>query len=373
MNEQEQKHHPYSPSSFPAWAQCPHWESGDTKAMREAANLGTRQHELLAKVMNGDVRIDDVDEDNDVLIPVRRAYFDLNNLIAEEFPNSMADDLLIETEKRVGEGTGFPTGTYGTGDIFVSVRMDTARPSIDADHILVVDYKSHFTNKTYWEQLAFYAWAYAKDIPGVKYATLAIYYGDEGTLETLRVTPDRAYAMALHAIANRLNRDDMPRTASAWCALCKMCGKCPEAFRLIQKAKDILPSEPDGNLAPGLLPSMLDVSGEVKKRIAALEDYARKVADENGGVIKDGTGRERYALKEVRFSNMKIQQFFDAVRRFVPAGDVLGACKLTKSGAKALLKGRVDENGNALTTKRVNEIVESACEPAPSGWRMTKL
>lgn len=363
-------HHPLSPSSYPAWEQCPHWERGTTSEMKEAAAIGTRQHALLARALMKEVDLDEVDEDNDIVIPVRRAVRGITQFVEQELPG--AADNVIECERRLSASSDFPQNPFGTADVLVHRKIGCVTDG--KNHLLAIDYKSRYTNKTYWEQLAFYAYAMMRRCPMLDYATLAVWYGDEATIETMDVSKERAYAMALHAIANRLNREQMGRHASPWCSLCKHCATCKQAFSLVEKAYSVLPPRADETtIDETKLADMLAVAGEVKHRIYALDEYARQYALDNGGTIMDKDGKPRYFLKEIRLSKLNLQPFFNAVRSYVTAADVLGASKLTKQAARDLLKGRTNAEGHALSKKEIDAIIEGASTPDEPGYRMTKV
>ena len=79
-------HHPLSPSSYPAWSLCPHYEGGAPNADTTA---GTIAHELLYKAFEGQIDLfndyDISDIDKDTLFFVRHAFIGINALIEELF------------------------------------------------------------------------------------------------------------------------------------------------------------------------------------------------------------------------------------------------------------------------------------------------
>ena len=369
------KHHDYAPSSYPAWEKCPHWESANTKEMQDAAVIGTFQHKALADVLSGKDfdELGDYLQSDDVIIPVRRAVRGIKEFLEQQMPGAESRTMLCEV--MVDANCYFPLDVYGTADVVVFRKDGTG--ATDADHLIVIDYKSRYTDKTYWEQLAFYAYAFSLSVSPLgdrtfKYATLAVWYGDEGTIETMDVTLDRAYAIALHALANRLNREQMPRKASAWCSLCKHCGVCPQAFSLVQKAYAILPANAEGNIEPHMLPQMMDIAREVKKRIYSLDEYAKQVALEHGGVLADASGKPIYIYKECNMSKLQIQPFFDAVRKHVSASKVLEKCTLTKQAARELLRDTKKEDGKYFTLKEADEIIRDNSSPALPSYKITR-
>ncbi len=365
-------HHELSPSAYPAWRQCAHWERADRPddTTAEAAAIGTAQHELLHKYMTGELSYDaEVDELSEVLFPVRRAVSGIRQLFRDVFPAGVPDKVLSEVRVT---GYDFPMHPFGTADVIAH----TSR------HLLVVDYKSRSTDKEYWEQLAFYAVAFLDEafddhVHLDDFAiTLAVWYGDEGTCDTKTTTYDECFALANYAIANRLAKCT-PRHASSWCNLCKECGTCPESLRLIALADKALPRADDEDKpideATGRIPQLLMVAAELEKRIAAFRDKAKAYAAAHGGIIADRDGTPLFELKPVRLTDLDIQSYYDKVRGILTPADVLAAAKLTKEKAKALLKGRKDKDGNALRAKDIDAIVKNSCTNEQITYRLSRV
>lgn len=356
-------HHPtLPPSSYPAWAQCPHWESRAASETPEAA-IGTRQHQLLAQAFAGEIDLDTVEDvPSETLIPVRRAYNGLLRLTVEVLGGEPDARFC---EHSVGNSL-LPEMPFGTLDYAAYL----------GDSLLVADYKSFATEKEHWEQLAFYAYAFRAEESNRKFTsiTLAVWYGDTGAFDLRTVTPEEAYALVLHAIANRLNRAHLPRCSGAWCSLCADCGACSKALAIVEKTNAIVPPAADGlSLLPvERLPLILTVCAEAKKRIRAVESYAKQVAADNGGALRNPDGSVAYELKERARSEIEIQTFYDAVRDLLKPPQILGVCTITKTAAKSLLKGKRRE-GRALKAKEIDAIIEGACVKTESSTVLAKV
>lgn len=359
-------HHPtLPPSSYPAWAQCPHWERAESKELAEAAAIGTQQHELLHKAFCMEVNLDDVDAPSDVLYPVRRAYNGIKRLIENTFGGGHHRPPMSEV--KVGS-VKLPYEPFGTADVVVS----------GSERLFVLDYKSRQTEKSHWEQLAFYATALLEAGGGaenlnVKLVTLAVWYGDEGTVDMKEMTPEAALALCLHAIANRLNKDNLPRKAGTWCPLCKQCGACPDSVSIIHQSQSFLPTTVEGNIPENLIPALLTVGTEVKKRLVALGEWARAVAVRNGGYLIDAEGNRAYELKPVRRSELDIQKFYDATRAVLKPNEVLTACKLTKEKARALLYKRPKKDGGHYTMREADAIIAEASTPIDDAAKLVRV
>lgn len=359
-------HHPtLPPSSYPAWAQCPHWERAESKELAETAAIGTQQHELLHKAFCMEANLDEVDAPSDVLFPVRRAYNGIKRLIEDTFGGGHHRPLMSEV--KVGS-VKLPYEPFGTADVVVS----------GSERLFVLDYKSRQTEKSHWEQLAFYATALLEAGGGaenlnVKLVTLAVWYGDEGTVDMKEMTPEAALALCLHAIANRLNKDNLPRKAGTWCPLCKQCGACPDSVSIVHQSQSFLPTTVEGNIPENLIPALLTVGTEVKKRLVALGEWARAVAVRNGGFLLDAEGNRSYELKPVRRSELDIQKFYDATRAVLKPNEVLTACKLTKEKARALLYKRPKKDGGHYTMREADAIIAEASTPIEDAAKLVRV
>lgn len=340
-------HETLPPSSYPAWAQCPHWEAmqGDSKVASE----GTQQHELLRLALDGDIDLDTTEDvDKGMLYIIRRATREIKQSIARVFGDK---GYSISTELEV-TSIALPEQPFGTADVIAV--------SDDGDQLMVIDYKSFFTEKEYKEQLAFYAYAYCeRQRIDPEHITLAVYYGDTGTMQSFKpMNLEEVRNIAIGAIGKRLNKANEPRKASPWCGLCANCGQCQSALSLVDKGQAIIPIDTSIALPMERIAPMLTVCSELEKRIKAFREYAKGVAEQMGGIILDANGTVAYELKQSKTSKVNIRELFEVIRTMVTPQELLGACSITKTAIKSLLKGRLYD-GAPIKVKRIDEIIDS--------------
>lgn len=333
-------HHEFSPSSYPAWTTCPHWES---KPADEATDAGTRAHSLLYRAFMGLVNLDDeeavANEDRDTLRCVRRAKEGITHLIDELFYGEDPDEL--EYEYRAGSAK-LPYSPFGTADVIARC----------GNHLVVIDYKNRYSDRDYTEQLSAYAQFYCEYEDRVTRITLCVWYGDTGTHTLRETTPEECYKSSLFAISNRISKDSRPRQASAWCTLCAECGACPAAQALVNKAFSIVPKNTSVMINPESIAPMLTICNEVEKRIKAFKAWAKEYAAENGGIV-DSEGRMAYILREKKKREIVIGELFNNVKDYVSASELIGACTISQSALKPLLasKGKTNAEIDELISK----------------------
>ena len=384
-------HHPYyQPSAFPAWAECPHWErkEGD-KELQAEAEAGTQQHELFAMAMNwwASDRDEehkkgyclDIDNENDVarfpkdiLLPVRGAVHRTVKLIEDLFQidGEPCDSLqcFAEEEVEATEDIWEPLNHYitaaearepifGTADLIVEGKDKDGKK-----HILVVDYKSHYTNKEYWMQLAFYLLAFNCRLDTD--ATLAVVYGDSEQVDVRHISWLKLRKLldeVLQVIIDRAIRAK-PCKPSAWCSLCQYAGKCETSVALIARTNRLF----DQVVPAKDLEAMLIIATEVEKRIKALREYAMQVAKENGGELVNEEGKVVYRVTTAKRSDIDIRAFYEAAKRYFTPDQIIGVSKLTKSAIKYLFDKGLPE-GVTVPKKEVERLIEgSSIELAPT-------
>jgi hypothetical protein len=338
-------HHELSPSSYPAWSLCPHFEGGAPNADTTA---GTIAHELLYKAFNGDVDLTDdadvADVDKDTLFCVRKAFSGINAIISELFhghePWSRYHELEVKSERFAGE-------PFGTADVI----------ALYDNHLIVVDYKHRFSDRDYLPQLAAYA-SFATDskFPLANRITLAVWYGDTATYWLHETTKEECDEIALLAINQRINKDVYPRKASPWCNLCKFCGGCQEAFGLVDKGVAIIPKD-DNALAtidPSKIAPMLTICATLEKRIKAFREWAKDFAIANGGAILNEDGTPAYAIKQKQRKELDIHMIVEATKGTdITPHDIINACTISQKSLKAMLsaKGKTKAEADELIAK----------------------
>ena len=362
------EHHPtYQPSAFPAWAQCPSWDRKPVPDGDEAVREGILQHELLAKSFTPakdstpptmELDLDDEEQTKDIdpntLFAVRRAH---DNILAKlnEYHSDTEFTLLPEhrCEDTIGRFSPLDNGVpiFGTADLIAVPKT--------GDTFTVVDYKSHYTNKPYWEQLMFYAVCFAQT-SNFKWANLVVCYGDNGTVEEKLIHIDSAISNTRFLLRNRNNpmaRRYM-RNSGAWCDLCSHCGNCAVAQGIVKRANKIIPSSNEV-LWPEDYVNMLAICASAEKRIKAFREHALQYAKENGGVITDGDGNIAYEIQTSQRSELDIDAFYKKTRDILSPNAIIAAAKLPKTKAKELLKAT-----GTLKSKEIEAILkDSSTEP----------
>ena len=151
------QHHELSPSSFPAWAICPAFDSDN--AEREDATEGTKQHEVLSKLLRAPTDADPAAALAVLSDPAAEAV-----AWAAGYVRALAGGLTVLSEHHLTYTTpdAFALGGrsvvyFGTGDAII-----IHPPGNTAD---LIDYKSG-ANGDHRAQLAGYALAYKEQLNG---------------------------------------------------------------------------------------------------------------------------------------------------------------------------------------------------------------
>lgn len=367
------KHHPtYQPSAFPAWAQCPSWDGKPAAEDDDAVNAGVLQHKLLADSFTSNqpgrentyvqgmmsLNLDDEDQtkdiDSDTLFVVRRAHDNILAKLKEFYPD---EDYLLFPEELCSDTEGIfkayagDIPLFGTADLVVVPRHGTT--------LTVVDYKSRYTNKSYWQQLMFYAVCFASEGSKFTHANMLVVYGDSGTAEwhTHSLSECRNF---IHLILEaRRSSPLVPRKSGAWCDLCANCGSCAVAQGIVKRANELVPLPEEEVVKPWEYPAFLAICSAVEKRIKAFREHALRYAKENGGVITDGDGNIAYEVQTTQRTEIDINQFYKATREFLSPNAIIAAAKLPKTKAKELLKAT-----GTMTTKEIEATLKmTSTEP----------
>lgn len=316
-------HHELSPSAYPAWAICPKYESKGASADTTA---GTEAHELLYDAFTGAVDIDSEPNPDFMWHCVSNAYHGINSLINEILAGEPADIRFYE-ETLHAHPSFIGEALFGTADVI----------AVKGDHIIVVDYKHRFSDRTYTEQLAAYAAFYQSNYPNVNTASLVVWYGDTSTYEIESYSIDECREMTLNAINRRKSVGSLPCTSSAWCSLCKHCGVCKAALSLVDKSTEIVPANPSIELIPPTkMPALLVVCSELEKRIKAVREFCKQYAIEHGGITEED-GTLAYAISESTKRKVDIISVFEEIKSFIPPSELIGAASITQKALKALL------------------------------------
>lgn len=334
-------HHQLSPSSYPAWAVCPHFTGGDAN---EDTRAGSNAHELLYKAFVGEIDITDdlatEDIPADILFPVKRAYEGISALINEVFQGKESIRL-FEHRVECAE-TLIAEAPYGTADVIAQC----------GDHVLIVDYKNRFSDREHLHQLAAYAAFYQCAHPEVTDATLAVWYGDEGSYSVDHLSIEECRSIAIEACDNRRNRVGKPCKASAYCNICKHCGKCEESTALCSKAITVIPND-FAVVKPEQMSSLLTICSELEKRIKAIKTACKDYAMIHGG-IADADGNLAYTISETNRSTINVLDFVAETEGILSPKDVVSTLTLPKETASELLKGKMTAKEIKALLKRVS-------------------
>lgn len=339
-------HHELSPSSYPAWSHCPHYEGGEAN---EDTHLGIVAHDLLYKAFNGDVDLaneaDVADVDKDTLFCVRRAYDGINAIISDLFHGHKP---WIRYHEKQVQSKSFYGTPYGTVDVLA--RYD--------NHIVIIDYKHRYSDRDYLPQLAAYA-SFATDskFPLANRITLAVWYGDTATYWLHETTKEECDEIALLAIKKRIAKDAYPRKASPWCNICKYRGGCPEALGLIDKGVAIIPKDADAlaTIDPSKIAPMLTICSTIEKRIKAFRKWATDFAIANGGAILNEDGTPAYTIKQKQRRELDIHLLVEATKDTdITPHDIIDACSISQKSLKAMLSAK------GKTTAEAEELIARA-------------
>lgn len=284
----DREHHPVlPPSSFPMLAECPCYQSGEPG---EAAESGTRQHKLLAAML-----------DDAVVIP--EDHFGCTAVEQEQV--AWATDYVRlrtsgnrEIEKRLSlVGDDFEDVTFGTLDVADLVNR------AGGDKLVVMDYKSG-EDHGYLSQMAVYA-RMAMQVYGVAVCEVHEVYGRYRRANHYDLSmADTDFVLD---IAARVMAPDKTPTVCRFCGWCRHQGKCAAATEPIAKvAAEYEPEHPVAKLGlgdvvtwhasqitdPRQMSLVLQVAEHVGKWAEAVKAHAREAAMKGmaipGYVLKPG-------------------------------------------------------------------------------------
>ncbi len=340
-------HHPeYSPSRFPAWAACPHFEGiGDNANTR----LGTELHKALSLHLCGN-KDETMDGGLEGFVVSRAARTIQNELEAyfgdEEYTAESEQKLELSqemTDAIAGKHVDIPM--FGTADVAAFAN--------EGGKIFIADFKSFFTYRDYTAQLAFYALALAEELhqPDDTHVRMVVVYGDREAVTVIDTTVANCYDYVKDAVDKHEWRSTIPAQSCAWCSLCAKCGSCTYA----QDALAVEPfSREEVTVPMERLPFLLQLATEVEKRISALREYAKKVAKENGGYLTDKDGNACYTIRSVVKSTIDCWKLYELTRDKVSEEDFMLALSISKAKAEAMLKA------TGMKAKEAKGLIEAS-------------
>lgn len=346
----ERKHHPFSPSNWPAWMACPNFEGGVKSA---AADAGTDQHEAYANALLSGV--DEFDESG----PAWAARETLNLRCG-------SSGMKVHVEDKVDisvDVDGLSVKTYGYVDSWL----------VDGDGVLhVVDFKSGVeTAVDYWPQLKGYATGVAQKLGLHDDAdvVLHILYGAEFNHAMIRTTVGKCLDTARAALSWRIYRTDADR------CMCPQCGWCAnrESCHVALEALDRVLTEPSAlSEIPDAL--LLDRISNIEGIVKGEKERIRNKAVANGGFIEgDGV---RYEMRETAGSRksvdiLGIMADCPKLGIGVDVVDMLKACDLGKADFLDLVKGQAKDAG--VKVKQVVDLYNSHVERNPPTYKLVRV
>jgi hypothetical protein len=345
---EERAHHPMSPSNWPAWSRCPHFQGGVKSA---AADEGTLQHEAWANaVKNG---VDEYDSGGAAWA-------------ARETRNKSAGCVLHIEDKVEIESSldGITVKTFGYADAWF----------VDMDGTLnVIDFKSGSkTAVQYWPQLEGYAVGIAQrlglhDVVAVK---LHILYGADFMHDMIDTTVGACMADAAYILAKRIYRTEADRDVCPqckWCANRHLCRAASGALETVET--DTTPSIalPDAVL--------LDRFAIIEGIIKSEKERIRNNAIANGGFVESGD--VRYEMKEVAGTRKSVDiervrdDLHDTTGIALSYDELLGACDLGKKDFVDLVRDRAKVGG--IKVKQIEDIYNSHVERNPPTQKLVRV
>lgn len=311
-------HHELSPSKFPAWAQCPAFDSD--QAERDDAIEGTRQHEALAAALAGN------DAPTAALDPAAReaVVWALNHI------RTLAQGHLIDPERRVAYTAPDTFASGGKSEVFYGTAdaIIIHPPGNLAD---LVDYKSGADDRDHRPQLAGYALALFSMRPRLKTVRAHCLYGRVSSVDSWPFTQAEAAAVVLPILDARRDPARCVPAACDYCGFCAHRATCPAITGQVEAVAKTTPAWDD--LAPAIRdpgaitdPTMAAKALTLARFVATWADAIRARATE---LAKAGAILPGYRLQERRGAREVTDLASAMTRTGLPPGQFLGACKLS--------------------------------------------
>lgn len=300
-------HHELSPSSFPAWAECPCFDGKDGG---DDATEGTRQHDQLTGLLS---RIDlDGAHEN-----VRWA--------ADTIMAMGCTDVIPEVQLRYLHKSDVIY--FGTCDVLCEIDSVCT----------IIDYKSGDGGGKYLAQLAGYALAWFSTHPDPKHNVLAVVLGGrDHSVTKWTLTRKACEDIVLPILLSRKSPDRTPEVCE-WCAWCRNIGTCGATTETVRAVAIREGASLPANLDPVALTcpvergKLLRAAKLVKRWAEYVEDTENKRAKDDGDVPEGFKIQERKGRKYIA----------DVMSAFARSGlsqeDFVTACSVTSSKLEAVL------------------------------------
>lgn len=359
----ERKHHPLSPSNWPAWVACPGYTSDGGR--RSSADEGTQQHELFAKALveaRSGALPDEESSPGWAAAEVLK-YATPDTIHVEEMATGIADVV------------SFPDAACGDDMCPSSTVRYFGYPDawcVKQGRLHVFDYKSGSRPQGYdhWPQLVGYAWAVACSSPGQldEQATLHVLYGADRWHEEKTVSLADALDDAKYILSRRLFHDDGERSACAQCKWCKHRSTCHAATMAVANIeRDVTVAD----LPPSVVLDRLSI---VEGIIKSERERIRDIAIANGGVL-DGGG-VRYEMRESAGTRKSVDipaLLSEVVVRGIETSpdEIVAACDISKKAFSSLYKDRAKAAG--LKVKDLDAIYDAKVERNPPVQKLVRV
>jgi hypothetical protein len=315
-------HHELAPSSFPAWALCPAFDSDP--AEREDATEGTRQHTALAALLRDELKGGEDCPTLAGLSPDAREAVTW----AAGYVHTLAGGEAILTEHPVSftAPDGFAPG--GVSEVFSGTADAVILRGNMAD---LIDFKSGANDRDHRPQLAGYALALFSMRARLKTIRAHVLYGRVRHADTWALTQADAAGIVLPILEAR--RDPARRVPAAcdYCGFCAHRTSCPAITGQVEAVartaptwEDLAPAirEPNAITDPTLAAKALTVARFVSTWADAIRARATELA-------KGGAALPGYRLQERRGAREVTDLDAAFTRTGLTPGQFVSACKLS--------------------------------------------
>jgi CRISPR/Cas system-associated exonuclease Cas4 (RecB family) len=291
-------HHEFSPSKFPQFEQCLHFESGESG---EAANRGTLQHTRLEALLKSTDPVTlalEISQENKVwcldnltkteVNQVDYAYYKVLSLMSKHGATMES----LKPERKVVAFTSDFTMTEGTADVtFVGTQND----------LVVCDYKSGL-KRDYSGQMKIYMLGVAQEYGLESHEKVTGYaiYGREKDCVAYEYTVAEMQEYFDSMMAKLSNRDQTEPCPNDYCGWCGLKAKCKARNNAVKEVAKVVSEEPPFKLTVGMNLETLDGSKIGKllvfSKVVAL--WCKDVEEEVKSRLNSGKQVEGWEMKE---------------------------------------------------------------------------
>ena len=332
----ERKSLKHRPSSLPALAQCPKFESGGSSEFAEA---GTVRHHALSLMLLGNedslFTSDDLNLDDEQMDGVKWA----EDYIRLHAPTT--DHPLICERKREWTGPDFST-REGTPDVTCG------------NHIFDLKWRK----RDYDAQMADYALAVMEE-GGFESVTVHLLYGAFKQVEVIQFD----LASASRIVLDILTKANDPKSEANPCDYCGWCSKRLTCSALLERANTVAEHREDWGLASYHSSEILTAEemGKALRLAKALGKWCESVEHHARELARNGIIAEGFKVQE-RKGNRFIASIMDAYSKAgIEQGDFLSACEIKFSSLvelHAAKEGIKKAAAEREMERRLGEVVQ---------------